>query len=156
MMDIKPGIGLGDIKYGITIEELIQLLGKPDQIDEEECFEGSGEWTRDLLYFSRGLNFTFDKADDYRLGVITVLGSGYRLLGKELFGLPKDAVKRLLAKATSEISKIEDWTWTEEDSLECLDHDGLGMLFWFHSGYLSEIQCGCLFEADNETVIWPA
>jgi hypothetical protein len=155
MMNINPGIGLGDIKYGITIDDLIGFLGKPDKVDEEEYIEESGEWNRVLWYLSKSLNFTFDKDDNYRLGTITIFGAGYRLLCKDLFGLPKKTVKRFLAKTTNEISKVEDWTWTEEGPRECLDHDGLGMLFWFDSGLLSSIQCGYLFESDNETIIWP-
>lgn len=155
MMNINPGVGLGEIKFGIKVEELVQILGKPDRVDEKEYINGAEDWYRVLWYLSRNLNFTFDKDDGYRLACITIMGPGYSLLGKELFGLPKSTVKRFLVKATSEISKVEDWTWSEDEARECLDHDGLGILFWFDSGNLSEMQCGYLFESDNETIIWP-
>jgi hypothetical protein len=154
-MNIVPGIGIGPIKYGISEEELISIMGNPDRIDEEEYLEGNGDWHRVLWYSPRNIHFTFDKEDDYRLGTITVMGSGYPLLGKEIFGLPLDLVKKFVAKATREIAKLEDWTWNEEEAHECLQHDGLGILLWFDSGNLSEIQCSYLFEQDNETVIWP-
>ena len=154
-MKIQPGIGIGSIKYGITEDELIQILGKPDKIDEEEYVEESGDWHRVLWYSPRNINFTFDKEDNYRLGIITIMGSGYPLFGRELFGLPRNTVKQFIVKATMEIPKFEDWTWDEEEAHECLRHDGLGILFWFDSGNLSEMQCSYLFESDNETIIWP-
>ena len=154
-MNIEPGIGLGEIKYGIKEDDLIALLGKPDRIEESEYVEGSGDWHRQLWYSHRNISFTFDLEDDYRLGVITIMGSGYPLYGKELFGLPQNTVKSFVAKATKEIPKYEDWTWDEDETHECLEHNGLGILFWFNAGCLSEMQCSYLFEADNETVIWP-
>lgn len=154
-MNIVPGVGIGPIEYGITEEELISIIGEPDKIDEEEYVEGTGDWHRVLWYSARNLHFTFDKEDGYQLGTITVLGSGYPLLGKELFSLPQDTVKNFVAKATREIPKLEDWTWNEEETHKCLQHDGLGILFWFDNGDLSEMQCSYLFESDNETVIWP-
>lgn len=154
-MKIEPGIGLGEIKYGINEDDLISLLGKPDRIEESEYVEGTGNWHRELWYSHRNISFTFDLEDNYRLGLITIMGSGYPLFGKELFGLPQNIVRSFVAKATKEIPKYEDWTWDEDETHECLDHNGLGILFWFNAGCLSEMQCSYLFEEDNETVIWP-
>lgn len=153
-MDIKPGIGVGLIKYGITESKLIELFASPDLTQEEEYLEGEGDWHRMLWYYSRNLIFTFNKDEQYRLGLITVMGTGYSLFDKDIFGLPIDTVKRYLARATSEIPKYEDLTWGD-DALEILEHDGLEIMCWFESGFLYEMQCGYLFESDGNTEIWP-
>lgn len=154
-MNIKPGIGFDQIKFGITELELISIIGKPDKVDECEYVKGNREWHRVLWYFAQNIHFTFDKDDNYRLGTITIMGSGYSLFDKELFSLPLETVKRFLVMQTSEIPKVEDWTFDNEVSHICLDHDGLGIIFWFDDGNLSEMQCSYLFQSDNETVIWP-
>jgi hypothetical protein len=62
-MEIKPGIGIGQIKFGIFKEELVTLLGKPNSIKEDEYAEDSGDLNRELIY-REGLSFTFDSEDD--------------------------------------------------------------------------------------------
>ncbi|USD20465.1 hypothetical protein MJO52_15475 [Microbulbifer variabilis] len=153
-MNIEPGVGIGEIKYGIFEKDLIRILGNPDRIEKGEYVEGSGDWHRVLWYSHKNLSFTFDKEDDYRLGVITVMGSGYPLFGKDLFNLPKNTVRDFITKVTNEIPKFEDHSF-DSDPHECLDHNSLGIIFWFDSGDLSEMQCSYLFETDNETVKWP-
>ena len=154
-MNIEPGLGIGDIRYGITEEELISLMGRPDKVEEMEYVQGNGDWHRELWYSPRSVHFTFDKDDDYRLGTITIMGSGFTIFGEDLFGLPLDFVRKFIARSTKEIAKLEDWIWNDEETHECLQHDGLGILFWFEDGNLAEMQCSYLFEADNQTVIWP-
>jgi len=52
-------------------------------------------------------------------------------------------------------SQHEDFTIDDSDPRICLDYDTLGMLFWFGSGKLTEIDCRYFFEEDGETEIWP-
>jgi hypothetical protein len=84
-----------------------------------------------------------------------VYGVGYILFDRDLYGLSRKEVEYLLIGATGEKPKFEDHSLDENAPQWCLDHDGLGMLFWFDSDRLTEIQCGYLFESDSETVKWP-
>jgi len=54
-----------------------------------------------------------------------------------------------------ETGQIEDCTWDEFSKCECLSQDKLGLMLWFDEGQLSKVHCSYLFEADNETIIWP-
>ncbi|WHI45257.1 hypothetical protein [Microbulbifer sp. VAAF005] len=136
-------------------KEIISFFGKPDRIDESEYVEGNGDWHRELWYSLRNLTFTFNNDDDFRLGTITVMGAGYSLFKKQLFGLGVEEVSRLIAKDTGEIAKLEDWSSEELPNHKCLIHDGLGIMFWFDYNYLTQMQCSYLFKADNKTIIWP-
>ncbi len=154
-MNILPGIGIGEIRYGMREKEIISLIGKPDRVDETEYIEGSGDWHRELWYSSRNLTFTFNNDDDFRLGTITAMGSGNKLLGKDLFNAPKSLVRKIVAEQTEELLPSEDHSYIENETHECINSDLLGIMFWFDSNNLSEMQCSYLFESDNETVIWP-
>ena len=155
MMNIVPGIGVGAIQYGMSEDEVITLMGKPDKINEEEYVEGSGDWRRALWYSPRNITFTFDMENDYRLGTITIMGSGYRLFGKELFNASKSLVRKVVAEYSQELLPVEDYIEFDDGPHECLSSDILGIMFWFDSDNLTEMQCSYLFEADNETEIWP-
>ena len=154
-MKIKPGIGIGPIKYGISEHELITILGFPDKIEEEEHVKDSGDWHRCLWYFPQNLYFTFDKEDGYRLGTITIMGSGYKLFEKELFNATKSLVRKSISTHTNEWLSVEDFTIIEGEPHECMGSDKLGIIFWFDSNNLSEMQCSYLFEPDGNTIIWP-
>lgn len=155
-MKIIPGIGIGNIQYGIIEKELVQIMGNPDKIDEEEYVEGSGDWHRELWYSPRNISFTFAKEDDFRLGTITIMGSGYTLYGKDIFNAPKSLVRNLLSGHSNELMVAKDYSIIENEPHECMDSDLLGIMFWFDSGNLSEMQCSYLFESDKETIIWPS
>ena len=154
-MKIIPGIGIGEIKYGMYEKDIISILGRPDKVDESEYVEGTGDWNRELWYSPKNLTFTFNKDDDYRLGTITVLGSGHTLFNKHLFGQELNFLSKLISRETGQIAKYEDWSSEEIPEHECLIHDGLGIMFWFDFKELSQMQCSYLFEVDNETVVWP-
>ncbi len=154
-MEIVPGIGLGSIKFGISEYELINHIGKPDIIEEEEYIADSGDWHRTLRYIARNLYFIFNKEDNFRLGDITIMCSGFTLFKKDLFGVPIDIVKKVMSKKINEIPKYKDYSWDRTQPHELLEYDGLSMNLWFDSGNLSEIQFSYLFESDGNTIIWP-
>jgi hypothetical protein len=154
-MQIKPGIGIGSIKFGISESNLIELLGEPDFIDVEEYIEGKGDWHRVLWYIALNLNFTFDKEDGFRLRLISVVGYNHHLYGRDLFGLSKEVVRAYLSKRSEEIPKYENWSSDDSGQLECIDYDSLGMMIWFESNVLTKIESSYLFADDGETILWP-
>jgi hypothetical protein len=101
------------------------------------------------------LTFTFNKEDDFRLGTITVMGSGYTLFNKHLFGLDIVFLSKVISRETGEIAKYENWSSKELPEHECLIHDGLGIIFWFEYKKFTQMQCSYFFETDNETIKWP-
>lgn len=135
--------------------EVTSILGKPDEIKKDEYALGTGDYYRMLSYFSLNLDFYFDKEDDYKLSSITILGHGLRLFGQTLFDKPMSLVKPFVCKMGHDIPKHEDFTIDDSNPRICLDYDTLGMLFWFGSGKLTEIDCRYLFEEGGETEIWP-
>ena len=155
MMNIKPGIGIGPIKFGITEKVLIAQLGSPTSIKEQEYIEGTGNWCRELDYANRHLSFTFDKEDNYRLSCINVEGPNILLFDKKLIGQPKADVIAFIESVCHGVVSTEDYTWEEDSTLKCADYESLGIIFWFQSGYLTNMQCSYLFESDDETIIWP-
>ena len=154
-MKIEPGIGVGEIRYGITEPELVALLGEPSTSTKEEYIEGSGDWHVTLSYEDHGMSFIFDIEDDYRLGGITIDREGYQLWGKDVFGISRDEMESMLLKVTGEQPIFEDYSTDDLEPHWCLIHDRTQIMFWFDSDKLSEMQCSYFFEDDDETVIWP-
>lgn len=145
VFDIKPGQGVGCLKYGMYRTDVEKLLGEPDLSSREQFTDASG---RDLFwsyeYFSLGLTLTFGQEDNYRLGMITVSYGAGRLFGQDVIGLPYDKVRTLLAS---------NGFFTRRE--ERLDIDSLGLVLWFEEGCLDQIQCGYLFDEEQDLPRWP-
>lgn len=152
-MDIKPGLGLGSLRFGFYESLVTQILGRPDHAEEAEYVDGSGDWYRRLSYASLSAFFRFGKQDDFRLGNITIDGPGHTLLGRDIHGLAKASVLRFLGASAREIPRLE--AHDTDAGYECVNYQRMGLMLSFHRGHLDEIQVGYLFEPDGETVIWP-
>lgn len=153
-MNILPGIGLGQIKFGISEKHLIAILGKPFFVKEGEYIENNGDYNRELFY-KEDLSFTFDSEDGYRLGLITIRHRGHTLFGRDLFGLPVETVKSFISKEASEVPKFKDWSCDDVLNHISLDYNKLGLTFWFDDEILDEIQCSYIFLDDDNTINWP-
>lgn len=154
-MKIKPGIGVGEIRYGILETELIELLGQPDSISNEEYLKGTGDWHKIYTYKESNISFTFDSEDEYRLGTITIFGPNYTLFEEEVFGTEKMEMIALLKETTGSEGVWEDHAYEESPTHACLDHDETALMIWFDLNRVTEVQCSYRFESDNETIIWP-
>jgi len=129
-------------------------MSQPHYIKCGEYVKGGGDLNRELLYLS-GLSFTFDSEDDYRLCTIAVNDNGHKIYGRDIVGLPINAVKFFMSKQADELPKYEDWSSVESPKHVLLDYDSLGLFLWFNDEVLDEIQFSYLFCADGNTVIWP-
>lgn len=69
---LKPGEGLGDIKFGSTIGQVEEICGKGTIVPLEPDFQGNS--TINLQYKDKGLNFSF--ANGF-LSIIEVDTPGY-------------------------------------------------------------------------------
>ncbi len=154
-MELTPGTGLEKIKFGMTEPDIIAMLGEPSISELIEYSPAEKEKSSKLYYHNVQIYLTFDFEDEYKLGTITIVGHGHTLFGRDLYNLPLESVKRFITKKTGEIPKYDDCTSDENSPLECLEHDGLAILFWFKSGNLERMECSYFFEPDGETIIWP-
>lgn len=154
-MEIIPGVGIGCIKFGMSQSEVINVLGKPDEINEFEYVEGEHDWYFELYYLNKGLAFSFNADDSYKLGQISITAKGHLLFSKDVLGYKIIQLQEFLSNITNELPKYENCTWGKTESYELLNLESYGLLFWFKSGILDELVCSYLFENDNETVIWP-
>ena len=87
--EIKIGTGLGDIKFGISREDLKKIAGEPTEID---TFNASGDedeyLTESWHYDEQEFSVSFDEEDNWRLTTIST-SSENAILGEKLIGKSK-------------------------------------------------------------------
>ena len=144
--EILPGTGLGELKFGMSRDEVKALLGEPDETDffeePEEEEDASESWHYDELEIS----VSFDECDDWKLSTVAVSSARYTLFGKAVVGLSKVELVSMLAENGISDLEEEDWSEGEPEDLKLLTSEELQVNFWMEDGLVSEVQWGILFE----------
>lgn len=152
MIDIKPGEGFGKVLFGMTREQVREILGSPDEIETEtEDGENMEHWH----YDQHEMSVLFSGADGWKLLSFAVGNPLCTLEGEKLIGLNEtqlhDALERLGISEELEYEDISSDEFPDHIMVYCNE---LAMNFWLDAGILSEIQWGP-FMKDDETIDWP-
>ena len=140
--NILPSIGLGGIKFLISIDDFKGLVGEPD--DEELIKEKIGELNSKILHYdSIGLSASFDEEYDWKLTSLTVNDENFHLNDNYLFHISKHTFLKLskslnLGHYVSDVFKEEEYTSTT------LFFEEKNISFWFENDELQKIQWGII------------
>ncbi len=127
---IRPGIGLGDLKFGASCEEVRAYLGEP-VVDEGEPVDWLN-WD----YPDIGVSVSFGREYAFRLISISTTNEDSSLFGHRLIGLrSEDALRAVEGEALGAWLRVEDalgWEAEFDDaSLEFrFDDDRLWLISW--------------------------
>jgi hypothetical protein len=151
-LEIKPGKGLGKVLFGMTREQVREILGLPDEIEKET---EDGISVEHWHYDQHEISLLFSGADSWRLLSFAVGNPLCTIEGEKLIDLNEtqlhDALERM---GISEDLEYEDFSSEEFPDHIMVYCEELGVNFWLDNGIVSEIQCGP-FMKDDETVDWP-
>ena len=146
--DIRLGKGLGKIKFGLTMEEVEELIGEPEEVeesDEEDEFEHQA-WN----YWEEGYSLYFDKEDDYRLSCIETANREVQIWGDRVFEMSKEQILQLFAD--NDITGPEEEETETGETRVSFEREMIDM--YFDDDQLIAINFG-VFINDNLEVLWP-
>lgn len=138
MKNIEIGVGIGELKFGMSPESVLEILGEPDERHREEYSKEdpsffSEEWHYDELE----LSISFDMLEKMELSTMSVSSEEYLIEGKALIGEKRDKVEEAM-KELEINSKWEEFKNVEENS-DLLANEDEGLSLWFEDGLLREI-----------------
>ena len=136
--NIYPGKGLGEVKFGMTPEQVEAILGKPSEIETGD-FEVPNEEQEDFFmtwhYDEDEISMEFEKIDDvWRLVILSITSEEFMYNGKTLVGKTWVDLKPHLAELHL---AIDD---SEEANVFVQFSDLLNISFWFEDDLLTEVQ----------------
>ena len=136
--NIYPGKGLGEVKFGMTPEQVEAILGKPSEIDSGD-FEVTNEEEEDFFmtwhYDDEEISMEFEKIDDaWRLVILSVTSEVFVYNGQSLVGKSWEDLKAHL----SDLHLAKDDA--EEENGFVQFSDLLNISFWFEENILTEVQ----------------
>ncbi|TRZ74982.1 MAG: hypothetical protein D4R97_03265 [Bacteroidetes bacterium] len=150
--EIVLGRGIGDILFGIPKQELAEILGVPDEIDNPEDPERI-DWE---IFGFNSINclFSFDPDYEDRL-VEIVIENGYFHIGKKIrVGVRKEDLLNSGVELKFGKSVIQDMSTEELPTHELISYDQAGLHLWLDDGIISSIQISPLLNEEG-LIIWP-
>lgn len=146
--DIRLGKGLGKIKFGLTMEEVEELLGEPEEVeesDEEDEFEHQA-WN----YWEDGYSLYFDKEDDYRLSCIETANREVLIFGERVFEMSREQIMQLFTD--NNITNPEEEEAETGETRISFEKEMIDL--YFDEDQLIAVNFGVFINDDLE-VVWP-
>ncbi|MBK6362340.1 MAG: hypothetical protein IPL63_08125 [Saprospiraceae bacterium] len=154
--EINFGEGIGELKFGMTKDQVSSLLGKPDEIEnipgiDEEVNDDLVSWHYDNLEIS----LVFDRLYDWKLVSISGSDAFYTLHGRSVVGIPLDEFEDFFENLGIEITNSEDLSDEDNPNFYLIESEDIGLLVWFDEGEAVEFQILPDVAEDGETIMWP-
>lgn len=150
---VKLGTGIGDIKFGMTSSDVVNILGQPDDTEKET--HDDGNITQTLVYDELGLLFDFGSIDNYKLNSISINAEDISVDRLIRVGLDKQKVFEYVDELDWGDSEIEDISPDDDDVvIEVIWFDKVNVSIWLEDDEVYEIEFGPFWK-DEDSFIWP-
>jgi len=154
LKEIKPGYGLGVLKFGMSRAEVKLMLGEPSFIDKYSHSDSANDLTESWEYDQLELSLSFDEEENWKLTMISITADFYELGGKSFVGLPEDKLVEELNQLEFKDLDLEDCSEQDGQNHKVIEIEDKSINFWFIDGVLDEIQWSPFF-IDDDTIDWP-
>ncbi len=144
-MELKPKIGVDNLKFGMKRTEVIEILNKPDRIltNQEDENELILEWN----YLK--LRMTFYQNENDRFGYLRTINPELKFNGKRIIGAQLEFVKKQIFAEL-----IKDWEIDEYDFFTTYFNEQNWLTLHVEYGVVTEFEIGVPFK-NEENFEWP-
>lgn len=146
--EILTHIGFGQVKFGMTADEIIKQLGEPSSKEEEKYFD---ELDITLEYEELGLSLFFASENQFKLDIITFHSAVYLYKGEEFIGLNEaELMEKAIAVGLEDLIVEED----EDLGIKSFESEAEEISFYIaSSGIVDSISIMPKYVDDKP--IWP-
>lgn len=145
---IRPAVGVGDLRFGATRDEVRTIAGEPSEVLASEEDSGSELW----VYEAAAVALSFAAEENLRLVSCETFSAKSTFNGESLVGLDRDAAEAALERAGA-----DEGAFLAEDDDEGSGQIAvprLGLSLWFEGGAVESVGWGVLLD-DDDKVLWP-
>jgi hypothetical protein len=146
-LEIKPMKGLGDLKFGMTTEEVEKLIGPAEEVEDIDENEVK---TKIWHYWQKGVSLFFDQENSFRLSSIEVDNTNATIWGKKVFEMTeKDLTELFKSNGFNEIdAELQEW------GEKRVSFDDAMFDFYFEEDELVSVNYSVLLN-EHEMAVWP-
>lgn len=150
--DIKIGIGIGSIRFGISQEDLKNIIGMPSSINDESYSDG--DVVRKYTYERLNVVFSFSSEDSYKLSSIDFSSRYFKVGNRSLIGLSLHKFLEQMEEFNFETPSIDSIGNENEENHLMLYYDKEGLVVDFIDYFSVAVSINPLWKNENE-IIWP-
>ncbi|MBP5327190.1 MAG: hypothetical protein J6Y98_04685 [Bacteroidales bacterium] len=132
--EIKLRNGIGDILFGMPVEDVVQLMGEPDEV---ENFENALEAPTTLLHYGDNLRLFFED-ESPTLQCIDISDESATLFGNKIFDMNEREIVRMMVDNGYYEQDADEEAWGERR----ISFGEGNVDFFFDNGNLSAIVYG--------------
>lgn len=142
--EIKPKDGFGELKFGVTVKQVITTLGEPEEI---ESIEDDDEFNTTILnYWETGVSVFFEGIEKSVLSCFETDIPESTLFGQKVFDLNEKEITALMEKEGFDIAETEE----DKSGERRISYDDALIDFFFHEGGLVAVNWGVLVNDRGE------
>jgi len=144
VLDIIPKKGFGQIQFGNTSEQVIGLLGQPEDVENIEDIDEFN--TVILYYWDRGVTIFFEGIEKSVVSCFETENADARMYGKKIFTMSEKEIVELMTSQGFEVAE-EERDLTGE---KVVSYDDAMIDFFFMDGDLVAVNWGVLVNDKGE------
>lgn len=153
-LEIVPGYGFGELKFGLGKDEVLNLVGKPDRqsLDNDEFGN-----TLTYHYSAKRFSLYFEEEDNFSLSCIETDNPDLIFFDEKIIGFSRDRLVKMIDDRNlgDYEETVEEAEGVKEEDLEtCILVAEIETNFYFYDDKLISVQIGVLY-SDEDEVCWP-
>lgn len=132
---IEPLKGYGDIRFGMSIEEIVNILGEPSNNEEmDPMIEDNENFSVLYDYDDEELSICFEGSIKPVVASVSTYNEGALLFGERVYDMDRNQIIDLMKR-----NGYKDYDEEEQEGDTCLIYDELMMDFYFNEGELIDV-----------------
>lgn len=137
---IEPLKGYGDIKFGMSIDEVVSVFGTPSNLEElDPIIEGNESSSILYDYDDLEVSICFEGTDKMLVSSISTISEDATLFGEKIYDMNRNQIIELMKK-----NGYKEFDEEEQEGDTCLIYDELMLDFYFNEGELIDVVWGVL------------
>ena len=134
--------GYGEIKFGMSIDEVVALLGEPSNNEElEPMIEGGVSSSLLYDYDDLGVSICFEGESKMLVSSISTSDEDATLFGEKIYEMNRNQIIELMKK-----NGYKEFDEEEQEGDTCLIYDELMLDFYFNEGELIDVVWGVIVD----------
>ncbi|MBO5848862.1 MAG: hypothetical protein J6R17_06620 [Bacteroidales bacterium] len=145
---IEPLKGYGDIKFGMSVEEIISIYGTPSNNEEmESLVEGNENYSVLYDYDAEGISICFEGISKPIVASISTNNEDATLFGERVYEMNRNQIVDLMKR-----NGYKEFDEEEQEGDTCLIYDELMLDFYFNEGELIDVVWGVIVDPEGNII----
>lgn len=145
---IEPLKGFGDIKFGMSIDEVIKQIGEPTNYEElEPLIDESENYCVLYEYKNKGFSLYFEGITSTVLSNISTENKDATLFGERVYSMNREQIIAFMKK-----NGYKDFAEENEEGDDCIIYDDLMLDFYFKEGKLIDVLWGVIVDSQGDII----